>query len=208
MTIVVNVPIFDAIDSAVSILDCYQITIVSWFNSQDEKEGFRINRQCDGMGSYDTIWHRRGLKQLGWFDHARRKYVEAQKAAKPSKNKKHSSPVGKADVGLGKINALHRLERQIKDLTPSEKYQQRQKLAKPLLDDLKNWLENSISSAGAENAIRPFAVGRRRWLFCDTPKGAHASAVHYSLVELAKANGLNPDEYYRDIFTAVPLRSK
>ena len=41
-------------------------------------------------------------------------------------------------------------------------------------------------------------------LFSDTPKGAHASAVHYSLVEMAKANGLKPDEYYRYILERLP----
>jgi transposase len=201
-------------------------------------DGFEGYLQCDGMGSYDTVWHRQGLKQLGCFDHARRKYVEAQKAAKPAGKGKKVGTVTKADVAIGKINALYRLERAIKDLPSREKYQQRQKIAKPLLDDLKSWLEKNIggvikgdltykamyytlnqwpklirycedgrlhiSNAGAENAIRPFAVGRRRWLFSDTPKGAHASAVHYSLVESCKANGINPDEYYREILAKLP----
>lgn len=48
----------------------------------------------------------------------------------------------------------------------------------------------SISNNAAENAIRPFTVGRKNWLFADTPKGAAALAAVYSLVETAKANGL------------------
>jgi hypothetical protein len=52
-----------------------------------------------------------------------------------------------------------------------------------------------ISNALAENAIRPFAVGRRAWLFSDTPRGARASATCYSLVETAKANKLEPFAY-------------
>ena len=51
------------------------------------------------------------------------------------------------------------------------------------------------SNALAENAIRPFAVGRRNWLFADTPRGAKASATIYSLIETAKANGLEPFAY-------------
>jgi hypothetical protein len=43
-----------------------------------------------------------------------------------------------------------------------------------------------------ENAIRPFVVGRKAWLFSDTPAGAHSSAKLYSLIETAKANGLAP----------------
>ena len=55
--------------------------------------------------------------------------------------------------------------------------------------------EVDISNNIAENAIRPFVVGRKNWLFCDTPKGAEASAVVYTLVETAKANGLDPFRY-------------
>lgn len=49
----------------------------------------------------------------------------------------------------------------------------------------------SISNNAAENAIRPFTVGRKNWLFADTSKGASASAAVYSIVETAKGNGLN-----------------
>ncbi len=52
-----------------------------------------------------------------------------------------------------------------------------------------------ISNVLAENAIRPFAVGRRNWLFADTARGARASATCYSLIETAKANGLEPYAY-------------
>jgi transposase len=48
----------------------------------------------------------------------------------------------------------------------------------------------AIDTNLAENAIRPFALGRRNWLFADSVKGAKASAAWYSLVETAKANGL------------------
>lgn len=49
----------------------------------------------------------------------------------------------------------------------------------------------SLSNNAVENAIRPFTIGRKNWLFADTPKVANASAAVYSLVETAKANGLN-----------------
>ena len=52
-----------------------------------------------------------------------------------------------------------------------------------------------ISNVLADNAVRPFAVGRKARLFADTPKGAHASAACYSLVETAKANQLEPYAY-------------
>lgn len=60
-----------------------------------------------------------------------------------------------------------------------------------------------ISNNIAENAIRPFVVGRKNWLFCDTPKGAEASAVVYTLVETAKANGLDPFRYLNYVLTNI-----
>ncbi len=57
----------------------------------------------------------------------------------------------------------------------------------------------------AENAIRPFVVGRKNWLFSATPQGATASATIYSLVETAKANGLEPYRYLRYMFERLPV---
>ena len=61
-----------------------------------------------------------------------------------------------------------------------------------------------ISNVLCENAIRPFVVGRKNWLFSDTPAGASASARLYSIVETAKANGLEPYAYLRLIFEKLP----
>ncbi|MFV0478481.1 MAG: transposase domain-containing protein, partial [Parahaliea sp.] len=60
-----------------------------------------------------------------------------------------------------------------------------------------------ISNALAENAIRPFAVGRKAWLFADTPRGARASATMYSLIETAKANELEPRAYLLHILERI-----
>jgi len=57
----------------------------------------------------------------------------------------------------------------------------------------------------AENAIRPFVVGRKNWLFSVNPEGAQASATLYSLIETAKANGLEPYHYLRHLFERLPL---
>lgn len=55
-----------------------------------------------------------------------------------------------------------------------------------------------------ENAIRPFVVGRRNWLFADTVAGANASANLYSLVETCKANGVDPYVYLVSLFQKLP----
>lgn len=62
----------------------------------------------------------------------------------------------------------------------------------------------SISNNVAENSIRPFTVGRKNWLFSDTPKGADASAVVYSIVETAKANNLNVYTYLNYLLLYMP----
>ncbi len=60
-----------------------------------------------------------------------------------------------------------------------------------------------ISNSLAENTIRPFAVGRRAWLFADTSRGGHASATCYSLIETAKANGLEPAAYIHHVLERI-----
>lgn len=62
----------------------------------------------------------------------------------------------------------------------------------------------AISNNAAENAIRPFTVGRKNWLFADTPKGASASAAVYSIIETAKANGLNVFAYLQHLLLYMP----
>ncbi len=61
-------------------------------------------------------------------------------------------------------------------------------------------LDNNL----VENAIRPFVVGRKNWLFSGSPAGAAASSFYYSLIETAKANGLEPYLYLRYVFEKIP----
>jgi hypothetical protein len=56
-----------------------------------------------------------------------------------------------------------------------------------------------------EKAIRPFVVGRKKWLFAGSPDGAKANATFFTLIETAKANGLEPYTYLRYIFENLPL---
>jgi len=73
------------------------------------------------------------------------------------------------------------------------------------------WLMNvfrdgrlELSNNRAENAIRPFTLGRKNWLFSNTPAGAGASAAVYSIIETAKANGLKPFEYLKFLLESLP----
>ena len=187
-------------------------------------EGYRGYLQTDGYAGYNAACLKNGITQLGCWDHARRYFKDAQKAEPKAKKGKNNKP-SKATKVLSLINKLYAIEREIKELTVDEKYQQRQEKSIPVLSQLKVYLENNlhkvpkdsltgkamtylsnqweklnvycthgelnISNILAENAIRPFVIGRKAWLFSDTPAGARASAIHYSLIETAKANGWN-----------------
>ena len=62
----------------------------------------------------------------------------------------------------------------------------------------------ALSNNICERAIRNFTIGRKNWLFSDSPKGAKASAAVYSIIETAKANGLNPFQYLKYLFEHLP----
>ncbi len=85
-------------------------------------------------------------------------------------------------------------------------------LGKALAYSLNNWAELTcylkegyldIDNNAVENAIRPFAIGRKNWLFCGNDEGARAAALIYSLIESAKANHLKPFEYLKYVLTEV-----
>lgn len=61
-----------------------------------------------------------------------------------------------------------------------------------------------LSNNRAERSIKPFVIGRKNWLFSNTPKGAEASAIIYSIMETAKECGLNPFEYFKYLFEVLP----
>ena len=72
---------------------------------------------------------------------------------------------------------------------------------------LKNALKDGrlpIDSNRVERSIRPFSIGRKNWLFSDTPRGAHASAAIYSIITTAKENNLRPYEYLTWLFETMP----
>jgi transposase len=82
------------------------------------------------------------------------------------------------------------------------------KYADDELPYIKHYLNHGfieIDNNLAENAIRPFALGRRNWLFIVSEKGAQASANIYSLLITAKANGIEPISYLTDVIRRLPL---
>ncbi|MCK5851282.1 MAG: IS66 family transposase [Kiritimatiellae bacterium] len=193
--------------------------------------------QTDGYAGYEFVDDLPGVKHLGCWAHARRKFMDAIKARGKVKKKKKT---GKAEVALDYITRLYAIEQSAKalNLNASQIYELRQKKAKPLIKEFGKWLEDTQLKTPptgllgkavsytikqwdrlkvyledgrllpdnnlAENAIRPFVLGRKNWMFSATPNGAHASAALYSLIETAKANELEPYWYLRYLFDMLP----
>lgn len=133
-------------------------------------EDFTGILQADGYCGYSKVCRDNGIKRIGCWNHTRRKFIEASRAGS-SKEKGNKQSVSKADVALGHINKLYAIERQIKDLSDAERYQIRQTLSIPALENFKQWLDANVGKV---------------------MKGAQASATCYSLIETAKANDLEP----------------
>ena len=195
-------------------------------------EGFKGTLQTDGYDGYNAVVAVGGLTHLGCFAHARRKFDEAIKA-----QGKHPRG-GKAHRGLALIQKLYGVEKAMRHATPEARYAYRLQQARPILEELRSWLDETLphvppqSATGkalnylhnewtklirylndgrleidnnrAENAIRPFVIGRKNWLFSDSVRGVKASANLYSLIETAKANGLEPYAYLRRVFAELP----
>jgi len=185
--------------------------------------------QSDGYAGYDKACAAKGLVHLGCMDHARRKVVEAIKTqVKPSSGKPSVAMVllSKIDAlyrlerewkelddderyGARQKRAVPALAK-LKDWLDAKQ----PKVAPDTLtrkainyminqwSHLERYCEHGqlrISNVLAENAIRPFAVGRKAWMFSDTPAGARASATYFSLIETAKANELEPFAYLQHV---------
>jgi transposase len=189
--------------------------------------------QTDGYIGYEAIGLRPGIRHLGCWAHVRRKFVEVTKGTRGSHKKGVADEVLNHIGGLYRIEAesapLSPEARQalrqelawpvlekIKTILDERSMTTPPKslLGKAISYALNQWplltvyLEDGRLSPDnnlAENAIRPFAVGRKNWLFSGSPRGAHASAILYSLIETAKANDIEPYQYLRFLFSEVPL---
>jgi transposase len=185
--------------------------------------GYSGYLQTDGYEGYNAVVAGNGLKQLGCMAHARRRFDEAVKAqAKPRRGGKawrgeklargmaseqrytyrleHATPVFEEmriwrDAALTQVPPKSALGKALNYL-----HEQWDKLT-GYLEDGRLEIDNNL----CENAIRPFVTGRKNWLFSDSVAGVRSSANLYSLIETAKASGLEPYAYLREVFTKLPL---
>ncbi len=191
-------------------------------------DGYRGYVMTDDYAGYNALGAQTGVERLGCWAHARRKFVEAQKVQPKGKsgcadialnliNKLYG-----IERDLKEVGDEHRHESRRQNSLPVleqlhtwlEKTQpQVNTLGKAISYLASNWskLERYVEEGylpmdnnAAERAIRPFVIGRKNWLFSDTPKGATASAQLYSLVETAKANGQEPYAWLRHALERLP----
>ena len=191
--------------------------------------------QTDAYSGYDALARRAEIYQVGCWSHARRMFVKVIKAGSGKGKNGHAQiaieyiqkiyavekSARKDQLTPDQIVAL-RQEKSKPILeefkvwlnTLAGKTPPKGLLGKAVNYTLKNWpqlvryLENGYITPDnnmAENAIRPFVVGRKNWLFFGHPNGASAGACLYSLIETAKACGLKPYNYLRYLFDSIPF---
>lgn len=190
-------------------------------------KGFTGVLVADGYSGYNVLDH---VTRAGCWAHMRRKWFEAMPKGATVENSKaaigyeYCSKLFEIERELEVLSdEERRSQRQLHSkplveayyawldtlFQPTGKLKQAVTYAvnqKPYLCTFLDHGEIEISNNQVENAIRPLVVGRKNWLFSDTPEGADASAIAYSLIETAKANGLNIEQYLLHILTVLPER--
>lgn len=139
------------------------------------------------------------LAYIGQLYGVERRLREAEPAARHAARLQHSRPI------LDAINVW--LDKTVTRTPPKGLLGKAIHYALGQWPILTTFLEDGrleIDNNTAENAIRPFVIGRKNWLFAGSPRGAETSALLYSLIETAKANGLEPWAYLNHLFEHLP----
>lgn len=194
-------------------------------------KGFSGFLQTDGYEGYSKAVSEYGLTHVGCLAHIRRKFFDALKSDKKSKTAAHALKfitriytiekqlrgenlpsdefVKKRKEGVVPILEEFKTwldEKQVY-ITPASDSGKAVNYALGQWNNFINYLDSAELTPDnniIENAIRPFVIGRKNWLFSNTPRGAKSSAVLYSIVESAKDNNLNVYNYLRFLFTKLP----
>jgi transposase len=194
-------------------------------------EGYRGYLMTDGYDGYNALAKAEGIEHLACLAHARRRFVEATRVQPKGKrgradeaidligrlygiereykdaddDERHVARQTRSVPILGALRAW--LDETLPTVPPKTVLGEALAYLHKYWSRLVRYTERGdlpIDNNRCENSIRPFAVGRRRWMFCDTPAGAHASAVIYSLIETARANGLEPYTWLRRVMRELP----
>jgi len=194
-------------------------------------EGYRGYLMTDDYAGYNALAAQPGIERQGCWAHARRKFVEAQQVQPKGKTGRADQALAwinrlyaiERDLREADDEQRRRGRQQhslpiLAQLKAWLDKTRPQVTAQNALGKAVNYLASNwsrliryteagylpIDNNRAERAIRPFVIGRKAWLFSDTPKGATASAQLYSLVETAKANGQEPYAWLRHVLERLP----
>jgi len=194
-------------------------------------EGFKGYLMTDGYDGYNAVARIDGIERLACWAHVRRRFVEATRVQPKGKRGRADEAVSLIGKLYGverqykdaapEVRHLARQQSSVPVLAALHAWMlQHTPLVTPksalgtalaymgnLWAQLERYTERGdlpIDNNRCENAIRPFVIGRKAWLFSDTPAGAHASAVIYSLVQTAKANGQEPYTWLRQVLRDLP----
>lgn len=179
---------------------------------------------CDGYAGYNAVtW----VKRCGCLTHVRRKFVklipedkELHKTSAAVKTVNYCDRIYHEEHLLENCSAEERYEKRLEKVKPilDEMFAYLESITVSSSCDLgkavnyalneKKYLytflesgEIPIDNNRAENAIRPFTVGRKNWLFSNTASGAETSAILYSLISTAQANGMDAEKYLTELFS-------
>ena len=193
--------------------------------------GYEGYLMTDGYEGYNKLAKSEGIEHLVCWAHVRRKFVEAVKV-QPKGAHGHADQavalIGKLyaierehkdatievryaarqEKSVPVLNELHDwMEKLLPKVPPKSALGAALSYMRDYWGKLVRYPERGdlpIDNNRCENAIRPFVIGRKAWLFSDTPAGASASAIIYSLVETAKANGVEPYTWLRHVLEHLP----
>jgi transposase len=193
--------------------------------------GYQGYLMTDGYKGYNALARTEGIEHLVCWVHVRRKFIEATRVQPKGKKGRADEAValiGKL-YGIEKdckdasdserflarqqrsVPALAKLREWLDKTRPAVVPKSALGKALSYMHDywakLIRYVERGdlpIDNNRVENSIRPFVIGRKAWLFSDTPAGANASAVIYSLLQTAKANGHEPYAWLRRVMRDLP----
>ncbi|NJL30118.1 MAG: IS66 family transposase [Thermoanaerobaculia bacterium] len=201
-------------------------------------EGYEGFLQTDGYEGYAELGRQPGVQHVGCWAHVRRKFFEAAKIAKRQGAGSAEVALSRiatlyavektlrSQATLSEEEFAHaRREKLIPHLADFHVWLRERSLQVPPSlplgeavnyalgewEKLLRYLESPALTPDnnvCENAIRPFVLGRKNWLFSGCPSGAHASAALYSLIETAKAASVDPYLYLRFLFSNLPLSNE
>ena len=194
-------------------------------------QDYRGYLMTDGYEGYAKVTRTDGIEHMVCWAHVRRRFVEAVRVQPKGKRGRADEAVKligrlykierdckdatnaqrlliRQQHSIPALNALHEwMTQTLPSVAPSSALGTALSYMKKYWSRLTRYTERGelpIDNNACENAIRPFVVGRKGWLFSDTQAGAHASATIYSLVQTAKANGIEPYSWLRRVLRDLP----